>query len=60
MKVYVVEGEYGTDLEGMIFAICTDEDKAKKALLMTFDGEDVKITEVIANTIKLDDEIIYV
>ena len=60
MKLYVVEGQYDTDLEGMIFAICTTKEKAKKALKMTFDGEDVQITEVIADTIKLDDEIIEV
>ena len=60
MKLYVVEGMYNTDLEGMIFAVCTTKEKADKALKMTFDGEDVQITEMIADAIKLDDEVIYV
>lgn len=60
MKLYVVEGMYDTDLEGMIFAVCTTKEKADKALKMTFDGEDVQITEMIADAIKLDDEVIYV
>lgn len=60
MKLYVVEGMYNTDLEGMIFAVCTTEEKAEKALKMTFDGEDVQITEMVADAIKLDDEVIYV
>ncbi len=60
MKLYVVEGMYNIDLEGMIFAVCTTKEKAEKALKMTFDGEDVQITEMIADAIKLDDEIIYV
>ena len=58
MKLYVVEGMYDTDLEGMIFAVCTTREKAEKALKMTFDGEDVQITEMIADAIKLDDEVI--
>ena len=58
MKLYVVEGMYDTDLEGMIFAVCTTREKAEKALKMTFDGEDIQITEMIADAIKLDDEII--
>ena len=60
MKLYVVEGMYDTDLEGMIFAVCTTKEKADKALKMTFDGKDVQITEMVADAIKLDDEVIYV
>lgn len=60
MKLYVVEGMYDTDLEGMIFAVCTTKEKAEKALKMTLDGEDVQITEMVADAIKLDDEVIYV
>ena len=60
MKLYVVEGMYNTDLEGMIFAVCTTKEKADKALKMTFDGEDVQITEMIADAIKLNDEVIYI
>ena len=60
MKLYVIEGQYDTDLEGMIFAVCTTKEKAEKALKMTFDGEDVQITEMEADAIKLDDEVIYV
>jgi hypothetical protein len=60
MKLYVVEGMYDTDLEGMIFAVCTTKEKAEKALKMTCDGEDVQITEMVADAIKLDDEVIYV
>ena len=60
MKLYVVEGMYDTDLEGMIFAVCTTKEKAEKALKMTFDGEDVQITEMIADAIILDDEVINV
>lgn len=59
MKLYVVEGMYDTDLEGMIFAVCTTKEKAEKALKMTCDGEDVQITEMEADAIKLDDEVIY-
>ena len=58
MKLYVVEGMYNTDVEGMIFAVCTTREKAEKVLKMTFDGEDIQITEMIADAIKLDDEII--
>ncbi len=58
MKLYIVEGMYNTDLEGMIFAVCTTKEKAEKALKMTFDGEDVQITEMIANSIVLDNEVI--
>lgn len=60
MTLYVVEGQQDTDLEGMIFAVCTTKQKANKALKMSFNGEDVKITEVIADTVKIDDEIIEV
>ena len=60
MKLYIIEGQYDTDLEGMIFAVCTTKEKAEKALKMTCDGEDVQITEVIADSIKLNDEIIMV
>ena len=60
MKLYVVEGMYDTDLEGMIFAVCTTKEKAEKALKMTLDGEDVQITEMEADAIKIDDEVIYV
>jgi len=60
MKLYVVEGMYDTDLEGMIFAICTTKEKAEQALKMTLDGEDVQITEMEADSIKIDDEVIYV
>ena len=59
MKLYVVEGQYDTDLEGMIFAVCTTRKKAEKALKMTCDGEDVQITEMIADSIIIDDEVIY-
>lgn len=59
MKLYVVEGQYDTDLEGMIFAVCTTKKKAEKALKMTCDGEDVQITEMIADSIIIDDEVIY-
>ena len=60
MKLYVVEGMYDTDLEGLIFAVCTTKEKAEKALKMTLDGEDVQITEMEADAIKIDDEVIYV
>jgi hypothetical protein len=60
MKLYIIEGEYGTDLEGMTFAVCTTEEKAKRALKMSCDGEDVKITEIIADTVIIDDEVIEV
>ena len=60
MKLYVIEGIPNTDLEGMCFAICTTKEKADKALKMTCDGEDVQITEVIADTIIIDDEIIEI
>lgn len=59
MKLYVIEGQYDTDLEGMIFAVCTTKAKAEKALKMTCDGEDVQITEMIADSIIIDDEVIY-
>ena len=58
MTLYIVEGQYNTDLEGMTFAVCTTKDKAEKALKMTFDGEDVQITEIIADSIKINAEII--
>lgn len=58
MKLYVVEGMYDTDLEGMIFAVCTTKEKAEKALKMTLDGEDVQITEMTADAIKINDEVI--
>ena len=58
MTLYVVEGQYNTDLEGMIFAICTTKESAEKAIKMTYNGEDVQITEVIADTIKIDNEVI--
>lgn len=51
MKLYIVEGEYDTDLEGMVFAVCTSKEKADKAMSQLFDGEDLHIAEVIANTI---------
>jgi hypothetical protein len=60
MKLYVVEGMYDTDLEGMIFAVCTTREKAEKAWKMTCDGEDVQITEMEADAIKLDDEVVHV
>ena len=60
MKLYVVEGMYDTDLEGMIFAVCTTKEKAEKALKMTCDGEDVQITEMEADAIKINDEVIHV
>ena len=59
MKLYVVEGDYGTDLEGMIFAVCTTKEKAEKAMKMTCDGEDIRITEMIADSIILNDEVIH-
>lgn len=58
MTLCVVEGQYNTDLEGMIFAICTTKESAEKAIKMTCNGEDVQITEVIADTIKIDNEVI--
>ena len=58
MKLYVVQGQYDTDLEGMVFAVCTTKEKADKALKMTCDGEDVEIVEMIADSIILDDEVI--
>ena len=62
MKVYVVEGQYGTDFEGMIFAICTTKEKAEKAMEMSvgYEEGELMITEVIADTIKVNDEIIPV
>lgn len=60
MKLYIVEGMYDTNLEGMIFAVCTTKEKAEKALKMTLDGEDVQITEMEADAIKINDEVIYV
>jgi len=60
MKLYVVQGQYDTDLEGMVFAVCTTKEKADKALKMTCDGEDVEIVEMIADSIILDDEVIEV
>lgn len=60
MKLYVIEGMYDTDLEGVIFAVCTTEKKAKKALKMAFDNEDVQITEMEADAIEIDDEVVYV
>jgi len=58
MILYVVEGQYDTDFEGIVFAVCTTKESAERALKMTLDGEDVQITEVIADTIKIDDEVI--
>lgn len=55
---YLVEGQPNTDLEGMIFADCSTRKSAEKALKMSFGGEDLQITEVISDTIKIDDEII--
>lgn len=60
MTLYIVEGDYNSDLEGMIFAVCTTKEKAEKALKLTCDGEDVHITEMPADAIKIDDEIINV
>ena len=60
MKLYIVEGMANTDLEGMIFATCTTEENAKKALKMTCDGEDVQITPMIADSIILDNEVVMV
>ena len=56
--LYLVEGQPDTDLEGMVFAVCTTKDSADKALKMSFDGRDVQITEVIADIVKIDDEVI--
>lgn len=56
--LYLVEGQPDTDLEGMVFAVCTTRDSADKALKMSFDGRDVQITEVIADIVKIDDEVI--
>lgn len=60
MKVYVVEGQYNTDFEGMIFAICTTKEKAEKAMNMSvgYEEGELMITEVIADTIKINNEII--
>lgn len=60
MKLYLVEGEQYTVLEGMIFAVCTTKEKADKALKMTFDGEDVRITEMIADSVIIDNEVITI
>lgn len=60
MKLYVIEGDYGTDLEGMTFAVCTTKEKAEKALKMTCDGEDVRITEVIADSVIINNEVITI
>lgn len=60
MKLYVVEGMHDTDLEGMIFAVCTTKEKAEKALKMTCDGEDVQITEIEADAVDIDNEVIHV
>lgn len=60
MKVYVIEGQYGTDFEGMTFAICTTKEKAEKAMSMSvgYEEGELMITEIIADTIKINDEII--
>lgn len=60
MKLYVVEGMHDTDLEGMVFAVCTSNKKAKKALTMLFDGEDLSIKEIVANSIITDGKIIEI
>ena len=56
--LYIVEGDYNSDCEGMIFAVCTTKDSAETALNMTFGGEDVHIREVIADTVVIDDKVI--
>ncbi len=57
LKLYVVEGEYDTDLEGMTFAVCTTRELAEKAKSLLFDGKDIRITEIIANSIRTDNKI---
>ena len=57
-KLYMIEGQPDTDLEGMIFAVCTTKDSAEKALKMTLDGVDVQITEIIADSVMINDEVI--
>lgn len=59
MKLYVVEGDYDSDLEGMMFAVCTTREKADKAWKMTCDGEDVHITEIEADSIIIDGKVVY-
>lgn len=59
-KLYVVEGDYDTDLEGMIFAVCTTKELAEKARSLLFDGEDLRITEMIADSIRTDNKILNV
>ena len=61
MKLYILEGAYDSELEGMIFAVCTTEDKAKKAKeLSIYDNDDLDITEVIADTVCINNEIITI
>lgn len=60
MKLYVVEGMYNTDLEGIIFAVCTTKEKAEKALKLILMVTDVQITEMEADAIKIDDKVVYV
>lgn len=56
--LYVVEGAPNTDLEGMTFAVCTSKESANRAYKASFDGEDVQITPMIADSIILDNKII--
>jgi len=56
--LYVVEGMADTDLEGMVFAVCTTEESAQNALKQTCDGEDVCIRPIIADSIILDGKVV--
>lgn len=56
--LYVVEGVSGTDLEGMTFAVCTSKESADAALKASFDGEDVKITPILADSVIIDGKIV--
>ena len=59
-KMYVVEGEEDTEFEGMMFAFCTTMEKAEKALKLCLFPDELKITEVIIDTVIIDNKIIEV
>ena len=56
--LYIVEGMKDTDLEGMVFAVCTTEESAKNAYKQTFDGEDATITPILADSIIIDEKVV--
>ena len=56
--LYIVEGMKDTDLEGMVFAVCTTEESAKNAFKQTFDGKDVTITPILADPIILNEKVV--